>query len=163
MAAANERFVEAARGLGMEPEYQTYPDGTRTAVDAAAAVGCDVGQIVKSLVFMGDDKPVLALTSGANRVDTKLLAAAAGVAKIRQANADQAREATGFAIGGTPPFGHPSSLVTLIDQDLLAWPTVWAAAGTPDTCFPITPDRLVEVANAQPAVFAEGSDPGAGP
>lgn len=164
LAKANQRFVEAARALGFEPDVNRYPSGTRTAVDAAAAVGCDVAQIVKSLVFIGatptGDQPILALTSGANRVDTDKLAVAASVSSIRQANADEVRAATGYAIGGTPPFGHtPQSGAvprTVIDVDLLGHATIWAACGTPDSCFPIEPATLERLANATSAMIAEG-------
>jgi prolyl-tRNA editing enzyme YbaK/EbsC (Cys-tRNA(Pro) deacylase) len=114
-----------------------FPAGTRTAQDAAAAIGCAVGQIVKSLVFLRDDEPVLVLCSGANTVDAQRL----GLAK---ADADVVRRATGFAIGGVPPYGHPAPLETLVDEDLLAYDEVWAAAGTPSSVFPLTPAQLVE-------------------
>ena len=127
-----------------------YPAGTRTAADAAAAVGCDVGQIVKSLVFATPTKLVLALTSGANQVDTDRLGELAGE-EISLANPEAVRAATGFAIGGTPPFGHVTPLPVWIDEDLLAYDTVWAAAGTPDSCFPITPPQLVAATGANPA------------
>jgi len=115
-----------------------FPEGTRTAQDAAAAIGCSVGQIVKSLVFVRGDEPVLVLCSGANTVDTKRL----GLAK---ADADLVRRATGFAIGGVPPYGHPvPPLDTLVDEDLLGYDEVWAAAGTPRKVFPLTPEQLVQ-------------------
>jgi prolyl-tRNA editing enzyme YbaK/EbsC (Cys-tRNA(Pro) deacylase) len=113
-----------------------FPAGTRTAQDAAAAIGCDVGQIVKSLVFVRDGEPLLVLCSGANTVDAERL----GLAK---ADADLVRRATGFAIGGVPPYGHPAPLETLIDEDLLGYDEVWAAAGTPRSVFPLTPAQLV--------------------
>jgi prolyl-tRNA editing enzyme YbaK/EbsC (Cys-tRNA(Pro) deacylase) len=129
-------------------DVRTYPEGTRTAADAAAAIGCDVGAIAKSLVFVVEGVgPVLALTSGANRVDVdKLGAHFGGVA--RQAKADEARAATGYAIGGTPPFAHPAPLPTVCDPALLTYDEVWAAAGTPQTVFAITPDDLVARASA---------------
>jgi prolyl-tRNA editing enzyme YbaK/EbsC (Cys-tRNA(Pro) deacylase) len=146
------RFEEMARGLGADVAVTRYPQGTRTAADAAHAIGCEVGAIVKSLVFVVDDRPVLALTSGANRVDVDRLRACFDGASARQATADEVREATGFAIGGTPPFG--ASLPTVLDRDLLAYETVWAAAGTPDTVFPIAPARLVDLAGATVADLA---------
>lgn len=155
MAKANDRFMTAAQQLGLDPQFELYPEGTRTAVDAAAAVGCDVAQIVKSLVFVADGSPVLALTSGANRVDLKVLAAAVGSGNVRQANADEVRDATGFAIGGTPPFGHTTVIRTVIDPDLLDFDTVWAAAGTPDSCFPIVPSELIAAADAAIVDFAQ--------
>lgn len=153
MASGLERFRDAAQELGVSVEPMRYPEGTRTAADAAAAVGCDVGQIVKSLVFATPTRLVLALTSGANRVDTDRLGELAGE-EISLADPEAVRAATGFAIGGTPPFGHLNPLAVWIDQDLLAHETVWAAAGTPDSCFPITPIQLMETTGATPADFA---------
>lgn len=150
-----ERFELAAAALGIDVAATEYPDGTRTAADAAAAIGCDVAQIVKSLVFTADGRPILALTSGANRVAVGRLAEAAGVDVVAQADADTVRAATGFAIGGTPPFGHDQVLDTYIDPDLLTHETVWAAAGTPSTCFPIAPAALLAVTNAIEAEFAQ--------
>ncbi len=146
MADAIERFREAARARGMEPEIRRFAQGTKTAADAAAAIGCELGQIVKSLVFASNGEPFLALTSGANQADTARLAGFFGAAEVaRRATPEKAREATGFAIGGTPPFGHPGRLRVFVDRDLLAYHEVWAAAGTPDAVFPLTPQRLVEV------------------
>lgn len=153
MASGLERFQEAARELEVSVEPVRYPEGTRTASDAAAAVGCDVGQIVKSLVFATPTRLVLALTSGANRVDTDRLGELAGE-EISLANPEAVRAATGFAIGGTPPFGHLNLLPVWIDEDLLTYDTVWAAAGTPDSCFPIAPVQLTEATGATPADFA---------
>ena len=124
-----------------------FPQGTRTAVDAAAAVGCGVGQIVKSLVFVAGGKPVVALVSGANRLDEKRLAAVAGVPVVK-ADAQTARSATGYAIGGVPPFGHAGDLPVFMDRDLLGYSFVWAAAGRPDAVFEIEPQRLRELSNA---------------
>src|SRR5438874_10907329 len=117
-----------------------FPAGTRTAVDAARAVGCDVGQIVKSLVFVAGGKPVVALVSGANRLDEKRLAAVAGE-PVAKADAETARIATGYAIGGVPPFGHATDLPVFMDRDLLGYPVVWAAAGRPDSVFEFDPWR----------------------
>ena len=150
---ALSRFREAAEARGIEVEPVRYPEGTRTAIDAAAAIGCDVAQIVKSLVFDSPDGAVLALTSGANRVDTAALGRLAGT-KIERADADAARAATGYSIGGTPPFGHVSTIPTYVDRDLLGHEIVWAAAGAPDSVFPIAPDRLVEVTGGIVADFA---------
>ena len=147
MAAAQDRFATAAADLGIPIDVVRYPAGTRTAADAAASIGCDVAQIVKSLVFMAltddDETPVLALTSGDRRVDTDALAAALGVGRVRKADADEVRDATGFAIGGTPPFGHVQSLRTVLDPHLREHDEVWAAAGTPTDVFRLTPDDLV--------------------
>ena len=144
-----ERVVAAARAAGIELEVTRFPEGTRTAVDAARAVGCEVAQIVKSLVFVADDAPVLALVSGANRLDPERLAGAVGATAVRRANGDEARRASGFAIGGVPPFGHTDGMAVLIDRGLLAQPMVWAAAGLPDAVFPIAPDDLVRASGGR--------------
>jgi prolyl-tRNA editing enzyme YbaK/EbsC (Cys-tRNA(Pro) deacylase) len=155
MAGAIERFEQAAGAAGLTPEIRRFPSGTRTAADAAAAIGCGIGQIVKSLVFVADGRPFLALTSGQNRADPQRLATLVGGGDVRRANADEAREATGFAIGGTPPFGHPRQLTVLVDRDLLGYEVLWAAAGTPDAVFPIVPERLVEASGGRAADFKE--------
>jgi prolyl-tRNA editing enzyme YbaK/EbsC (Cys-tRNA(Pro) deacylase) len=149
--SAPDRFLAAARERGVEPDIREFPEGTRTAADAARAVGCDVGQIVKSLVFVADGEAFVALTSGSNRADAARLASVLGVGEVRMATAEEAREATGFAIGGTPPFGHPRPLRVLLDRDLLGYNVLWAAAGTPRTVFPITPRELVDASGAEPA------------
>ncbi len=113
-----------------------FPAGTRTAADAAAAIGCEVGAICKSLVFRVGDEPLLVIASGANRVDEQRFGAV-------KADAAFVREQTGFAIGGVPPFGHARALETVVDEDLLGYETVWAAAGTPSSVFPIAPADLV--------------------
>jgi prolyl-tRNA editing enzyme YbaK/EbsC (Cys-tRNA(Pro) deacylase) len=163
--SAIERFSEAARALGLDPKPRRFPEGTKTAEDAARAVGCDVGQIVKSLVFMADDAPVLAITSGANRVDEGRLAALAGASSVRRASPEDARSATGFAVGGTPPFviasraeegtGDPSRVRVYVDEDLLRYEEIWAAAGTPDSVFRLTPQELVRASRGEVASFAE--------
>ena len=124
-----------------------FPAGTRTAVDAARAVGCDLGQIVKSLVFVAGGKPVVALVSGANRLDEKRLATVAGE-PVAKADAEMARDATGYSIGGVPPFGHATEVPVFMDRDLLGHEVVWAAAGRPDAVFEISPDRLQELSHA---------------
>ena len=139
-----ERVVAAARELGLEIEPRTFPEGTKTAQDAADAIGVAVGQIVKSLIFGVDGEMVLAYVSGANRLDEQLLAAAAGGSACERVDADAVRGATGFPIGGVPPFGHATSLRIFIDPDLLQYDEVWAAAGTWHDVFGIEPDRLVE-------------------
>jgi Cys-tRNA(Pro) deacylase len=155
MSDAVERFLEAARGLGLELQVVRYPQGTRTAADAAAAIGCQVGQIVKSLVFTTERGPVLALTSGASRVDPEKLARLAGADEARRATPEEARAATGFAVGGTPPFGHPDRVPTFLDESLLAYQQVWAAAGTPDSVFEIGAKDLAKAAGATVAEFGE--------
>ena len=153
---AIERFTEAAHALGIEPAIQRFPDGTKTASDAAGAIGCDVAQIVKSLVFMADHQPVIAFTSGANRVDPSKLASVASVSETRRATPEEARSATGFAVGGTPPFGYPSPVRSFLDPILLAFEEIWAAAGTPDSVFPLTPATLQGATGAETADFTEG-------
>ena len=140
---AVDRFIGEAEASGLEVEVQRYPDGTRTAADAAAAVGCEIGQIVKSLVFMADVRPILILCSGARRVDEEKLAEYIGT-EIRIAGASEVRAATGYAIGGTPPLGHTVPLKTVVDPHLMEFEKIWAAAGTPDSVFPISPKELVK-------------------
>jgi prolyl-tRNA editing enzyme YbaK/EbsC (Cys-tRNA(Pro) deacylase) len=151
-----ERFQREARERGLSPEIREFPQGTKTADAAARAVGCEVGQIVKSLVFLADGEPFVALTSGANRADTNRLAQVLGVGEVRRAEPEEARRATGFAIGGTPPFGYPQPVRVLVDRDLLGYDVIWAAAGTPQAVFPIGPDDLIQASGAEPADFKEG-------
>jgi prolyl-tRNA editing enzyme YbaK/EbsC (Cys-tRNA(Pro) deacylase) len=153
---ALERFDESARALGIEARVRRFPQGTKTAADAARAIGCDVAQIVKSLVFVADGGPVVAYTSGANRVDPEKLAAVAGAGRARRATPEEARAATGYAVGGTPPFGYPVRVPGFLDPDLMAFEEVWAAAGTPDSVFPLAPSELMRASGAEPADFTEG-------
>ena len=141
------RFGAWLDGSGLGISVRQFPEGTRTATDAARAVGCDVAQIVKSLVFVAGGRPVIALVSGANRLDEKRLAAAAGEPVIK-ADAETARTATGYAIGGVPPFGHATEVPVFMDRDLLGHAVVWAAAGRPDSVFEIAPERLRELSRA---------------
>jgi len=141
------RAALAAQGLG-SARVREFPEGTATAVDAANALGVPVGEIVKSLVFMAGDQAIIVLTSGPNRVDVNKVARLTGE-KIARANADQVRQATGFAIGGVPPFGFPEPLRTYCDPDLLQYDQVWAAAGTPTSVFAIAPRDLVRLTSAQ--------------
>jgi prolyl-tRNA editing enzyme YbaK/EbsC (Cys-tRNA(Pro) deacylase) len=135
----------SASGAGIA--VKEFPEGTRTAVDAAQAVGCELGQIVKSLVFVAGGRPVVALVSGANRLDERRLAGVAGE-PVKKADAETARAATGFAIGGVPPFGHATEVPVFMDRDLLGYAQVWAAAGRPDSVFVISPGRLQELSHA---------------
>jgi Cys-tRNA(Pro) deacylase len=137
------KVVAAARERGLEIETFHFPDGTKTAADAAAAIGVEVGQIVKSLIFGVDGKIVLAYVSGANQLAEKKLAVAAGGTKCARVDADAVREATGFPIGGVPPFGHATELPVFIDPDLLQYDQIWAAAGTWNDVFRIAPADLV--------------------
>ena len=143
LPAPADRVRQAAEALGLEIHIRTMPASTRTAAEAAAACGCAVGQIVKSLIFRGRDtgRPHLLLVSGSNRVHEEAVAAHIGEALVRP-DAGYVREVTGFAIGGIPPLGHTSRLPTWLDRDLLAYDVVWAAAGTPNAVFPVPPDRL---------------------
>jgi Cys-tRNA(Pro) deacylase len=141
------RVVAAGRQLSLAIEPFHFPDGTRTAADAAAAIGVDVGQIVKSLIFAVDGIVVLAYVSGSNRLDERKLAAAAGGTECTRVDADTVRTATGFPIGGVPPFGHATELRVFIDPDLLQYDVVWAAAGTWNDVFAVAPDDLVRASN----------------
>ncbi|HLZ20849.1 MAG TPA: YbaK/EbsC family protein [Ktedonobacterales bacterium] len=147
MKASVARVVEALQGAGLDVEIKEFAESTRTAEEAASAVGSTVGQIVKSLVFLAGEDPILALVSGDNRADTAKLAHIAG-ATIRRADADVVRRATGFSIGGVPPLGHTSPLPTYLDRDLMRYAVVWAAAGTPNAVFAIAPHDLKRVASA---------------
>jgi prolyl-tRNA editing enzyme YbaK/EbsC (Cys-tRNA(Pro) deacylase) len=146
---SEDRVADAAAALGLDLDVRAFPKGTRTAADAAAAVGCDVAQIVKSLVFVVDDEPVVALVGGADRLDERKLALAAGGERVRRASAEEVRLATGYAIGGVPPFGHAQVLRCFVDEALLSHDVVWAAAGTPTHVFASPPDTLVSAADAQ--------------
>ena len=144
MHANVQRVVDAAAALGLEVFPRTFPDGTRTAQEAADAIGVEVGQIVKSLIFEVDGEIVLAYVSGANQLDETKLAEAAGGVMCQRVDADVVRSATGFPIGGVPPFGHATPLRIFIDPDLLQYDEVWAAAGTWHDVFGIEPHKLVE-------------------
>ena len=140
------RVITAAREAGLEITTRRFPEGTKTAADAAAAIGVVVGQIVKSLVFGVDNEIVMALVSGSNQLDEKKLAAAAGGAKCSRVDADAVRAATGYPIGGVPPFGHSTQLRVFVDPDLLQYNEVWAAAGTWNDNFGAAPADIVRVA-----------------
>jgi prolyl-tRNA editing enzyme YbaK/EbsC (Cys-tRNA(Pro) deacylase) len=132
------------QGLGdLRDRVRRFPEGTRTAADAAAAIGCELSQICKSLVFAADGVPVLVLMDGASRVDVHRVREELGAAEVTRATPELVRETTGYAIGGVPPFGHRTRTRVLADRGLLAHGVVWAAAGTPDTVFPIEPKELV--------------------
>ncbi len=155
LPAASARVVAAARDLGLAIEVREFPAGTKTSAEAAAAVGCPVSAIAKSLVFTVDGEPVVALLPGDKRLDTAKLAAACGGAKAKRASLDEVREATGYAAGGTPPFGHARSLRVLADRHLERHDEVWAAGGTPTTVFPIALDDLIRASGAAWADLAE--------
>ena len=140
------RVIAAARDAGLEISTRRFPEGTKTAADAATAIGVTVGQIVKSLVFGVDNEIVMALVSGSNQLDEKKLALAAGGARCARVDADAVREATGYPIGGVPPFGHTTQLRVFVDPDLLQYDEVWAAAGTWNDNFGAAPADIVRVA-----------------
>lgn len=140
----NARTVIAAgQALGLDVEPQEFAEGTRTAAEAAEAIGVALGQIVKSLVFAVDAELVMALVSGDNMLDETLLAAVAGGNRCTRVDAEQVRAATGFPVGGVAPFGHTTPLRVFVDEDLLRFEEVWAAAGTPHLNFPVAPTELV--------------------
>jgi prolyl-tRNA editing enzyme YbaK/EbsC (Cys-tRNA(Pro) deacylase) len=135
----------AIADAGLSATVRDLPDSTRTAAEAAAALGCEIGAIGSSLVFLSDGDPVLVMTSGRHRVDTHLLGAQLAASGIEMASAKQVRAITGQAIGGVAPVGHPTSLRTVIDEALSDYETVWTAAGTPHTVVPLTFDELVSL------------------
>ena len=140
------RVVAAAREKGLDIATRRFPEGTKTAQDAADAIGVAVGQIVKSLVFAVDGEVVMAYVSGANQLDEKKLAIAAGGSTCSRVDADVVRNATGYPIGGVPPFGHTTQLRVFVDPDLLQYDEVWAAAGTWNDNFGANPNDIVRVA-----------------
>jgi prolyl-tRNA editing enzyme YbaK/EbsC (Cys-tRNA(Pro) deacylase) len=157
---ATQRVLDAAARKGMTLEVRVFPEGTHTAADAAAAVGAELGQIVKSLVFVAPDEdgglePIVCLVSGPNRVDVARLAAITGEPGIRRATAREANELTGFVIGGIPPIGHSRPVRVIMDPDLGRFRLVWAAAGTATAVFPVAPGALRDLANATVAPIAE--------
>ena len=153
------RVRAALAAAGIDAEIVEFGESTRTAQDAARAVGTSPGQIVKSLVFLADGRPVLVLASGANRVDVAKLARLAGAARVEKAPAEATREATGFSIGGVPPIGHRTPLPVYVDEALLAYERVYAAAGTPHAVFPIEPAALVRLTAGAVGDLAERSEP----
>ncbi|MFG2959684.1 YbaK/EbsC family protein [Streptomyces sp. NPDC048291] len=157
-SGAHPRFAAALEELGLgelTSRIRRFPDATRTAAEAAAAVGCELSEICKSLIFAADGVPVLVLMDGASRVDVELVRKELGAAKVTRAEADVVRETTGYAIGGVPPFGHRTRTRVLADRALLRHDVVWAAAGNPHAVFPIAPAALVEHAGATVADVRE--------
>lgn len=144
------KVQEALSQSGLQLQVVEMPASTRTSVEAAQAVGCQVGQIAKSLVFKTRDtqRPILVIASGANRVDEAKIGALLGE-PIEKADADFVRSRTGFVIGGVPPVGHIEALKTFIDEDLLPFEQIWAAAGTPHAVFPLTPTDLVQITHGE--------------
>ena len=147
------RLAECARGLGLEVDVRRLEASTRTVKDAAAAVGCQEDEIAKSIVFVADGDPVVCIASGRHRIDTDKLADVLDVAEVRQAGADEVRAATGYAIGGVPPFGH--DLPVLFDEALLEHERVWAAAGDPHSLFCVDPRELADCVEARVVAVGE--------
>lgn len=145
-----QKVQNALRELGFSGEVFELASSTRTASEAAQAAGCEIGQIVKSLVFCvdGETLPILVLVSGANRVHEKRLGRLIG-GSLGKADADRVREVSGYAIGGIPPVGHKTPLKTYIDEDLLQYQVIWAAAGTPNAIFQLTPEDLVKISGGK--------------
>ena len=150
MHPSAQKVQNTLTSLGYNGQVMELEASTRTAVEAAQAAGCEVGQIVKSLVFMlePEGQPVLVLVSGANRVHEKHLGRLLG-GTLARADADYVHDVSGFAIGGIPPVGHKTPLKTYLDEDLLQYDTIWAAAGTPNAVFPVEPQALLQMSGAQ--------------
>lgn len=151
MASGPERVQEALNAAGLEAKVVRLPESTRTAPEAARAVGCDVGAIAKSLLFLADGEPLLVVCGGDRRVDTARVAELVGAQSVKMAPAEEVRRVTGYAIGGVPPLGHATGVRTLMDTSLLRWPVIYAAAGAHDALFPVDPHRLLEVTGATQA------------
>jgi Cys-tRNA(Pro) deacylase len=155
LSAAAQRVQDALRALGVACQVVELPESTRSAVEAAQAIGCHVEQIVKSLVFRGQstNRPILAVVSGGNRVDEEKLAVLVAE-PVAKADAEYVRQRTGYAIGGVPPVGHVESLVCVVDEDLLQYEQIWAAAGTPRAVFRLTPADLRRITDGRVASVA---------
>jgi len=152
---AEEFAEEAGERYGVEIDVHEFEEGTKTAEDAASAIGCDVAQIASSLVFVADGEPVVVVTSGANRASEAKIADVLRASDVEMAGPEEVREATGWSIGGVPPFCHENDPTVLFDETLIEHEEVWAAAGTPAAVFPMAPDRIVEIAGARVADVAE--------
>ncbi len=152
LSPSAQKVQDALTARGFTNQVVEHAQTTRTSAEAAAAVGCEVGQIAKSLIFKGrqSGKAILVIASGANRADEKKLRDLLGE-KVEKPDADFVRERTGFVIGGVPPLGHAESLITFIDEDLMQFDSIWAAAGTPNAVFPLTPDELVKMTGGRVA------------
>ena len=153
---ATRRLLAATRELPFDIEPVMFPEGTKTSADAAAAIGCELSAITKSMVFMAGDEPVIVLMSGDLRVDADKLTKLTG-RPARRATLEEARRFTGFAAGGTPPFGHPQPITTFADTRIRRHDELWAAGGTPTTVFPIQRDALIEATAATWGDLAEGA------
>src|SRR5688500_20289904 len=150
LSSSAQKIQDQLKSLGFDYSVIEHAESTRTAQEAADRAGCELGQIVKSLIFKGKDsgKPILVLTSGANRVDEKRISEYAGEA-IGRADADFVRAVTGFAIGGVPPVGHPQKMETYLDEDFLQYETIWAAAGNPNAIFELSTEALQKITTAK--------------
>jgi prolyl-tRNA editing enzyme YbaK/EbsC (Cys-tRNA(Pro) deacylase) len=147
-----EKVIKVARELGLDVDVKTLGEPTRTVPEAAAAVGCDAAEIAKSIVFIADGEPVLCIASGSHRVDLEKLCDVLDCAEVRQAAPDEVRAATGFSVGGVPPFGH--TLPVVLDEALLGHDRVWAAGGDGNTLFQVDPRRLADCVEARIASIA---------
>ncbi len=156
MTSATDRVAAALQAKGLVAQIQEFPRSTRTAQDAADAIGTSLGQIVKSLVFLADGVPILALVSGRNRVDLPKLATAVTAHAVTKADADLVRRVTGFAVGGVPPVAHENPLPVYIDQDLMLYDVVYAAAGTPSAIFAVDPHVLAQITEGKVVELREG-------
>ena len=152
---AAEFTEQASEQYGVDVEVHEFDEGTKTAADAADAVGCDVAQIASSIVVSADGDPVVVVTSGANRVDLDAVAQRRGAREAEMADPGDVKDATGWSIGGVPPICHENGVPVLLDETLLEHDEVWAAAGTPTAVWPVDPKRLRELADAEPADVAE--------
>jgi prolyl-tRNA editing enzyme YbaK/EbsC (Cys-tRNA(Pro) deacylase) len=150
LSVSAQKVQDALNAHGLQLDVKEFAESTRTAEDAARAIGCQLGQIVKSLIFKTkkSGKAVLVIASGSNRVDEKIIRQHVGE-KISRADADFVRQQTGFAIGGVPPVGHSQPIITFIDEDLLGYDEIWAAAGTPNAVFRLTPDELLKIVDGE--------------
>jgi Cys-tRNA(Pro) deacylase len=150
LSPSAQKVQDTLTARGFANQVVEHEQTTRTSAEAAAAVGCEVGQIVKSVIFKtkGSGRPVLVVASGVNRVNEKKLGELVGE-KLEKPDADFVRQQTGFVIGGVPPLGHSQPMITFVDEDLLQYGQIWAAAGTPNAVFQLTPDDLVKMTNGQ--------------
>jgi prolyl-tRNA editing enzyme YbaK/EbsC (Cys-tRNA(Pro) deacylase) len=148
MPSGPERVQAALHEVGVDIEVVQLLESTRTAIEAAQAMKCDVGAIAKSLLFMADGEPLLVICGGDRRVDTARVAGLVGAQSLKMAPAEEVKRITGFAIGGVPPIGHGTPLRKLMDKRLLRWPVIYAAAGAHDALFPIEPGLLARVSEA---------------
>jgi Cys-tRNA(Pro) deacylase len=149
MASGPERVQAALDAHGLDTKVMRLPESTRTAPEAAKAAGCEVGAIVKSLLFLADGEPLLVMCSGDRRVNTERVASLVGASEVKMAPAEEVRRATGYAIGGVPPLGHATTMPILMDNALFRYETIYAAAGAHDAIFPISPQRLADVTGAR--------------